>query len=225
MGTGVTVSGHARDSSGRFVTVGLTGTLYNTDPGVVAAKVVRADIVGALYTFHAPPGTYRMVVDANGYKATDIGITLTAGSVVQDVVLQDSDEERYETTVVYGTSDWNNLTIYRNLTLNPDSTLPGLQPTDLRDLRLQIDFTLGDGNGALDATEATAFDAWAEANGPFYVTTDGFLTTNGKSYLSATSYTVSVQGLLTAGAKVTLLTSTTYTTTDVPPYVASGAEN
>ena len=222
---GVVVSGHARDSAGRFITAGLTGTLYNTNPLVVGAKVIRANVVGSLYTFNAPPGTYRMVIDANGFKAADIGITLTSGSVTQNVVLATSDQEGYLTTVAYGTADWNNLTIYRNLTLNADSTLPGLEPTNLRDLRLQVDFTLGNGNGIVEASEATSFQAWVQANGPFYVTTDGFLTTNGKSYLSSTSYAVTVQGLLTAGSKVWVNASTTYAVKNAPPYVVAGAKN
>ena len=222
---GVTVSGHARDSAGRFISAGLTGTLYNTNPAVLGAKVIQANVVGSLYTFNAPPGTYRMVVDANGYTAADIGITLVSGSLVQNVVLTLSDREEYKTTVVYGTADWNNLTIYRNLTLNPDSTLAGLEPAALRDLRLQIDFTVGNGNGVLEASEATAFEAWVQANGPFYVTTDGFLTTNGKAYLSATSYNVNVQGLQTVGSKVWVNTSTTYAVKNAPPYIAAGAKN
>lgn len=225
MDGGVTLSGHARNAASQFISAGLTGTLYNTNAAVTAAKVIQAAVVGSLYTFHAPPGTYRMVIDAHGYKAADIGITLVSGSVVSNVVLAVSDQERYDTAVVYGAADWNNLTIYRNLTLNPDSTLPGLDPADLRDLRLQIDFTLGNGNGVLDGTEPADFQAWVQANGPFYVTTQGFLTTNGKSYLSATSYSVSAQGLLTAGSQVWINTSTTYTAMAVPPYIATGARN
>jgi PKD repeat protein len=223
---GVVVTGHARDSDGRFISsAGLTGTLYDTNPLVVGAKVIRANVVGSLYTFNAPPGTYRMVIDANGFKAVDLGITLTSGTVTQNVVLALSDEEEYLTTVLYGAADWNNLTIYRNLTLNADSTLPGLAPVGLRDLRLQVDFTLGNGNGVVEASEATAFQAWVQANGPFYVTTDGFLTTNGKSYLSSTAYTATVQGLLTTGSKVWINTSTTYAVRNAPPYIATGAKN
>ena len=221
---GVVLTGHARDSQGRFITEGLTGTLYNTNPSVSeGAKIVRASVTGSLYRFNAPAGDYLMVIDADGYKANATPVTLSSGSVLQGSTLALSDPEEYRTEVVYGRSDWGNLTIYRNLTLNADSTLPGLSPAGLRALRLQVDYTLGNGDATIDAGEATDFDAWLEANGPLYVTTDGFLTTNSKSYRSAVSYAVSVQGLLGTGPKVWINTTTTYALRTAPPYVPYGA--
>ena len=101
-----------------------------------------------------------------------------------DVTLQPAAKERYETTVAYGAVDWSNLTVWRNLTLNAASTLPGLGPANLRDLRLQIDATLGNGDGTLSAGEITAFQTWVCNKGPAYVATDGFFTTNSRPYNS-----------------------------------------
>src|SRR3990170_2722179 len=221
----VSATGHAPDAEGRFITAGLTGTLYNLNASVSeGAKIVRAAVTGSLYKFNAPAGDYLMVIDAKGYKASSTPVPLTSGSVLRGSTLALSDPEEYRTEVVYGRSDWGNLTIYRNLTLNADSTLPGLRPSGLRALRLQVDHTLGNGDAAVDDNETTAFDAWLEANGPLYVTTDGFLTTNSKSHRSAVSYAVTVEGLLGTGPKIWINTTATYALRTAPPYVPFGAD-
>jgi len=227
MAAGGAVQGHARDSlpTGPFLSAGLQGFLYNTAlPNTSGLKVIRADVFGNLYRFHAPPGSYTMVVDANGFRADVSSVVVPAGSVVKDVVLQRSQNEVYSTTIVYGAADWGNLTVYRNLTLNPDTNLSGLTPDGLRDLRLQVDYTFGNGNGLIDGTEATAFHDWFVSNGPFYVTTDGVFTTNGKSYLSALAYTVNVDGLTTPGSKVWINTTVRYALKQAPPYIPVGAK-
>ena len=226
---GVTVTGHARDAAGRFLSAGLQGTLYNLNPAANRAeKVVPATVVGSLYSFNAPPGSYRMVIDANGYRAANVPVTLVGGTQLEDVTLAVSEKEEYRTTVQYGPTDWGNLTVYRNLTLNADSTPPGLSAPSLRDLRLQVDDTFGTGpggsrDGTVNATEESRFRDWIVANGPLYVTTDGFLTTNGKAYRSALTDTVSVEGLVGASGKVWINTTTTYALKQTPPDIAYGA--
>lgn len=225
---GVTVTGHARTSpTGPFISAGLVGSLYNLDTGVpLGLKVINAEITGSLYTFHAPPGTYRLVIDANGYLASATNVTLSAGPPqVIDVTLVVSSKETYQSVMVYGPSDWSNLTGFRNLSLFPDSTYPGLEPVGLRDLRLQIDFTFGTGasrDGLVDSTEAAAFQAWLVANGPFYTTTDGFLTTNSKAYIASVAYAVTVVGLESYGADVSISGSGTYTVKQTP-YIRTGS--
>src|SRR5207247_10303233 len=113
--------------------------------------------------------------------------TDTAPPALVDVTLQPDATEQYTMTFLYGATYWNNLTVWRNVTLNADSTLPGLDPAGLRNLRLQIDANLGNGDGTLSAGEITAFQNWLTAKGPGYVTTDGFFTTNSRSYNSTLS--------------------------------------
>ena len=216
MSTQVTVVGHARNTQGQFVTAGLTATLYRLDvPSYNGSKVIQASVTGSLYTFYAPTGTYRMVVDANGYTAYEKWLSLTAPSTVSaDALLAPSPQENYLTTVLFGAQDWNHLIIYRNWTLHPDSTVPGLNPSGFRDLRQQINFTFGNGagNGTVSANDIAAFNAWLARNGPVYVTTDGFLLLNSLGYNSSmTSFRVlSVSGLATPGADVQVNTVATY---------------
>lgn len=224
---GVEIFGHVREPSGAFIDTGVIGWLY--DPAAAntsAFRLIPAVVTSSLFDFHAPAGAYTILIDAKNYLTHRASITLPLANPY-DVVLQPAPKERYETTVLYGTQDWNNLTVWRNLTLNADSTLTGLVPADLRDLRLQIDATptLGNGDGTLAPGEITAFTNWLIAKGPAYVTTDEFLKTNGRSYLSSiASYSLTVEGLATASGKVWINTSATYALKQTPPFIAYGAK-
>ncbi len=213
-----TIVGHATSNSGQFLSAGLTGTLYNLGISKYnSSKIIPAVVSGSLYTFYAPAGTYSMIIDANGYSAyrTDLTLTGTPGTSTHDAVLSPSPAESYLTTVLFGAQDWNNLTIYRNWTLNPDSTVPGLSPAGFRNLRDQLNFTFGNGrgDGTVSAGDATAFSNWLLQNGPVYVTTDAFMLVNGKAYSSTmASFTASVSGTLrsSASSMVWVNTSATY---------------
>jgi len=214
---GVSVTGHARDAvSNVFVSDGLTGWLYNpTAPKSDGLKIIPAFVNKSLFNLSAPAGNYRLIIDAKGYAAYNQPITVTSGTTLQDVALTRSPNEVDHVTVAFGPRDWNNYTIYRNLTLNTDSSLAGLQPTGFRDLREQVNYTLGDGTyngGAVSPGDYAAFQAWLLRNGPLYVTTDAFLLLNGKSFTSSmTSFKVSVSNtFLTPGDKVWINSSATY---------------
>lgn len=211
------VSGHAKNAQGQFLSAGLTAALYNLGvPKTNSSKVIAGVVTGSLYTFYAPAGSYRMIVDANGYLAVAQDITLsgTPSTTTRDSTLAPAAQESFLTTVLFGAKDWNNLTVYRNWTLHADDALVGLMPSGLRDLREQINNTFGTGasDGTVSAGDISAFTAWLARNGPLYVTTDTFFLVNGKSYISsANSFTIlSVNGLSTAGADVQIATRATY---------------
>lgn len=220
---GIQVVGHAFDENGGVVDKGLVAYLYNVDPSVpLAKKVLTSTVSGSLYTFYAYTGVFRMIVDADGYQANVTTLDLSSGqppSGPVDVTLSVSDEEVYSTTVVYqGGSDWNNITVYRNLTLNADSQLPGLEMFSVRDIRMQIDYALSaDKDGIVNSSDLALFSTWLLQRGPRYVSTNGFFTTNSKAYLSdvlgnVTDYSVSVD--LPAAGNVWINASTNYTVKD-----------
>ncbi len=214
-----TVVGHATNTAGQFLSAGLTGTLYNlgtTVPKYNGTKVIPAVVSGSLYTFYAPAGSYSMIIDANGYTAyrTDLTLSGSPTTVLANAVLASSPPESYLTTVLFGAKDWNNITIYRNWTLNPDSTLAGLSPAGVRNLRDQLNFTFGNGlgDGTVSPNDVAAFTNWLRQNGPVYVTTDAFMLLNGQGYTSSvTSFVVSVSNTLpNAAGKVWINTTATY---------------
>lgn len=198
---GAEIVGHARNSAGQFVSAGLVAWLYNPALSTDSAyRLVPGVVNGSLYDFHVPSGTaYRLIVDANGYTAMTASVTAGTTPNPVDVNLPTAPQALFHTDVVFGPKDWNNFTVFRNLTLNPDSPFPFLAPTNLRDLRLQIDATFGNGDGVLDSTEATAFTNWLTARGPFYLTTGTFLLTNGKAYNATTANRPVVTNLLGTG--------------------------
>src|SRR5213596_1259810 len=222
--------GHVRDPFNVPLSAGVVAWLYNPSAANTSiSRLIPGTVSGSLYQFETartPNGPYTLIVDANGYRSLSQSVTVTGTPTLIDVNLQPATPEQYTTTVLYGAADWNNVTMWRNVTLNADSTLPGLDPPSLRNLRLQIDATLGNGDGTLSAPEITAFQNWLTAKGPGYVTTDGFFTTNSRSYNSTlSSFALSMSNTLgTPNAKVWINTTAQYKIKGAPPYIANGAK-
>jgi len=224
--------GHVQNPGGAFLGSGVVAWLY--DPAAANTSISRlipGTVTASFFQFETarvPNAAYTLIVDANGYLSSKESITIPGVSNPHDVTLQPAPAERYDTTFAYGAADWNNLTAWRNLTLNADSTLPGLGPANLRDLRLQIDSTLGNGDGILSAGEIAAFQTWVCNKGPAYVATDGFFTTNGRSYNStAGPCGMTVSPTLTnpnGGVWINTTTATPYKIKQAPPYLAPGAK-
>ncbi len=215
----VSLVGNAQEPGGPFVTQGLVAFLYNIDMGTPQAKrLLVANVTGSLYTFSAFPGDFILIVDADGKAANITQITVTGAEDISRT-LEDSPEERVDTIIQYAEGDWNRLHLWRNLTLNDDSTFPGLPFASVRHLRLQIDLALGDGNGALNETEREAFRAFLVEAGPKQVDTIDFLSTNSESYRSdlngtVTDYNVSFTTFNLTGGPVQVAGLANYTAID-----------
>lgn len=231
----VELRGRVRNaSSGNFISEGVVAWLYAPgQPDTSAFRQIPATVKESLYEFEnvrVTDGTYWLIVDAKGHRATATGINMTGAQTERNINLEPAPWERFETTVLYGAQDWNNLTMWRNLTLNADSTLPGLLPPDLRNLRFQIDSTFGDRDALLDQPEIDAFRASLVDKGPGYVTTDPFFTTNSQAYncSEASFLVVDLEGL--APGPVTtgpVWINTTWTCTlkqTPPPWIVNGAK-
>lgn len=220
---GIRLVGIAKDPEGSFVTQGLTAFLYNLDVGTPDAKrLLPATVVGSSYTFFAYPGEFVLIVDADGRAANITTIDVPLGGRI-DRVLTDSPDERVDTAIRYDGGDWNRLALWRNLTLNEDSSVAALPFAQVRNLRLQIDLALGDGDGNLTAGERDAFLDYLQAAGPKQVDTADLFTTNDRFYRSdltngTTEYQVwAVDFPLDAGPAV-IATRANYTRvgTDIP---------
>ena len=166
---------------------GLVGFLYNTNVNVPEfKKVLTAKVQGSLYIFYAEHSqSYRMVIDADGYRASETSVNTLAGTFQRiDVSLTPSLREEFKTRVTYGRADWTALWVNRSLTLRSDSSIPGLKFPEVRSLSLQIDYQLGNRDGILSGGEVTNFTTWLQGQLAPFITTDGFLTTNGVIYNS-----------------------------------------
>ncbi len=184
LATGIKLVGIAKEPDGTFIDEGLVAYLYNTDGGTPQAKrLLTATITGSSYTFYAYAGNFVLIVDANR-KAASVTSLSVSSPVRIDRVLSGSPEERVDITLRYLQGGWNGLNIWRNLTLNEDSTIPGLAFDFVRNLRLQVDLALGNGDGTLSVSERGLFLNWLQEAGPKHVDTNGFFTTNSKYYRS-----------------------------------------
>src|SRR5437879_989779 len=225
--------GHAVDTNHTFLGSGVVAWLYNPlQANTSLSRLIPGTVTASFFQFETArvpsPATYTLIVDADGYLSSKESITIPGVTNPHDVTLQPAPPERYDTTVAYGAADWSNLTAWRNLTLNADSTLPGLGPANLRDLRLQIDSTLGNGDGSLSPQEITAVQACVRSNAPAYVATDGVFTTNGHAYNStAGPCGMTVSPTLTnphCAVWINTTTATPYKIKQAPPYLTTGAK-
>ncbi len=177
-------------------------------------KLLEADVVpgSSYYEFDAYPGTFRLYVDADGYQGQYSVIEVTSNAV-HDFALELSDEELVETSIGYVGNDWNEITVYKNLTLNNDSHIPSLGTANFGNLALEIDWTLGNRDGNLTASEWNAFDLWLEERGPQYLMTGGFFTTEQEEYtLDMSGYAVTVNN---DNKNVWIETVATYSTSGI----------
>jgi len=178
------------------VNTNVIGFLYNRAAVSDFKKVVAAKVSGSLYQFYVEPSqSYRMVIDADGYKAVETLVTSPgSGALRVDTYLTPSLREEYRTIVEYDHTNWSRVNISRKFVLRPDSTIPGLDLPGIRSLGLQIDYTIGNRDGVLQTTELNglnnSFQWWLGTRLADYVTTDSFLTTNGLVYNSSAIYTV-----------------------------------
>ena len=181
----IIIIGYASNSES-YIRDDVVAFLYNRDPAVpFAKKVLRATVENSQFLFRAYPGPYWLIVDAPGHESNVTALTIGSTSIaVGTIFLNISKEERLETAMIFNETSWNNLTIYRNYSFNRDSIISGLDPFDLRDASLQIDYTLGNRNGIVDATEWNAFKLWWQKNGPLTVDSNGLMFTNSLMYLS-----------------------------------------
>ena len=199
------------NNDGDPVTAGVVGILYQAS-APEATRFLPGSVDAGSNTVRFRPrvgASYILMVDADGYDA-NIQNYAFAGDDVQNLVLDRSEQERVDTTITYAPADWNTLTIARNLRLNNDSMVPGLDHSELRNANLQIDLAVGgNGNGVLNGTEQADFQAWVQSVGPRWVTTEGLLTTNGIAYVADNGGFTS--GVTWDASFINITTSQTYT--------------
>ncbi|MCK5547647.1 MAG: PKD domain-containing protein, partial [Thermoplasmata archaeon] len=216
-----TVWGYVKDlDTGLYIdTGGVVAYLYNTNASVPLSKrLIEAEVTDEYFTFNAYLESYFLILDANGYEALTTPLSVTGDMGPLTYSLSKSNEESYETDISFIANDWNNMTIYRNITLNADSRILGMDYDNLRNAELQIDLALGDGDGTLSPMEFNpGFLNWILERGPDYITTEGFLSINSYDYISLfngpnpsdTEFAASVKR---GGNKIWINTTTTYTT-------------
>jgi PKD repeat protein len=196
MDRAITINGWVTDYVTSSAVDNVRAFLFCTDSVPSSIKLLEADVFISYYKFDTYPGNFSLIVDADGYEAQILDIYVTANAVY-DFSLNLSEEELVDASIGFVADDWNNITVYKNLTLNLDSHLPSLGTASLGSLELEIDLTVGDGDGSLTSTEWSDFEAWLVDRGPQFLTTTGLFTTDAIDYTlellgMASKYTVAV---------------------------------
>jgi hypothetical protein len=177
----ITINGKVTDDISVSPVDNVRAYLLCKDSVPESIKLLEATVSGPYYEFDAYPGNFVLYVDADGYEAQSLPITVSAPEV-RDFSLSLSPEELVDTSISFVGDDWNDIVVYKNLTLNMDSHIPSLGTDALGSLELEVDLTVGDGDGALAPAEWTNFTTWLTERGPQFLSTAGLFTTEAEDY-------------------------------------------
>ena len=163
------------------------------------AKILSPVVLSSNYfKFDAYPGQFFMVVDANNALGKVSSVTVsTAATVTVDLAAQNLQNEK--SSFAFAADNWNSAVQTKNLNLDYDYAVPGMAYSYLPSMRMQIDLALGNGNGIVEASEVTAFNALMGSYGPLDVITDGMMTVSNVAFISENADpTVTSTGLAAA---------------------------
>ncbi len=224
----ITLSPSVRYSG--FVTVsgapatGVVAYLVCSNSFADKEKIIKASGVSPYFSFDAYVGNFTLLVDADGALAMVENVTINATNPVKTIALSKQSVQTETNHFEFGDEDWNTAMLTKSLVLDHDNTVPGLPYAELPSARMQIDLVFGDGDGAVNESEAAKFEAKMEAFGPIDVTTIGMLAVGAQSLVSADAdpeYTItSMEGPVTSNAQFRVEMVAGYTTTIEP--VANG---
>ncbi len=170
---------------GSPITSGLEAYLISKNDSLdVQKRIVMPRTASSNYfRFDAYPGQFSLIVKASGTMAniTDLNIT-TSKTITVNLTepQQQSDQYSFE----FDASDWNHFNLTREYTYNFDQTIPAMAYSYLPNIRMQIDFALGDSDGVVNATEVGLFEDKMTEFGPLNVTTEWLMQINGTSFVA-----------------------------------------
>ncbi len=158
-------------------------------------RLIAANVQGTSgISFDAYAGTFTLIVDADGYVGKISTVTVASSMVLanQNVTLTRTGQSTVSTKVAFTATNWTTLRLNRNVTLAPDGVVEGLPYGFVHDTQLQVDLALGNGDGVVSTAERNLF--WGRLNNSKAnnMTTDGFLSFNGRTFVANDDFTVTV---------------------------------
>lgn len=202
--------------SGVPVTTGLKAFLVSTNASLdLEKRIVRPRLISSNYfELDAYPGQFYLLVDGLNAKANMTNMTVAAPQTLT-VNLTAQSVQKTTKAISFYEGDWNSFNLTETIEMEYDSTVPGLSYNYLPNIRMQIDFAVGNGDGTITTTEVNAFRSKIFSFGPQNVTTQFLLRVNGTSYVDQpTGFTSVVYTGLTGSVNLT----TGYTGTTVALY-------
>lgn len=167
------------------VSKGLTAILVSASPLLdLEKRIVKPKILGTNYfEFDAYPGEFFLIVDASNAKANITRIVITATKTVM-VNLTSQSAQTISYSIEYYEEDWNHFNLTTTVIMDYDATIASLPLSYLRNIRMQIDFALGNADGYVDETEYQAFISKIWSFGPQNVTSEWLVKINETKYIA-----------------------------------------
>jgi len=196
---------------------GMTAVLVSSNLALpVQKRIMTARVSSNYFEFDAftDANPFYLMVDAVDAQASLQSITIVSSQSLT-INLTAQGVQTVSNGMVFANSDWNNFNLYNNITKDFDASWSNIAFSYLPNLRMQIDFAFGDGNGVVSGTEYNAFLNRVKAFGPVNVTSDFMVKVNTTKYTVLTDFTAASFTALSGSA----VTSTAqYTGAFVTPY-------
>jgi len=209
------------------VTQGLRAYMVSTNVAVdIEKRIVKPKNIGANYfDLDAYAGEFYLLVDGENAKANMTKFTLTAAETMT-VNLTAQAVQKTTKDVAFYEGDWNHFNLTESSTLEYDANVPGLDFNYIPNIRMQIDFAIGDGDGQVSTSELDLFKTKIGSFGPQNITTEWLMKVNGTRFVAQTSGYTSIDyaGLVAptdseanyTDTLVTLYTTVSHSTSPLP---------
>jgi PKD repeat protein len=209
------------------VTKGLKAYMVSTNVATdIEKRIVKPKNIGANYfDLDAYAGEFYLLVDGENAKANMTKFTLTAAETMT-VNLTAQAVQKTTKDVAFYEGDWNHFNLTESSTLEYDANVPGLDFNYIPNIRMQIDFAIGNGDGQVSTSELNSFKTKIGSFGPQNITTEWLMKVNGTRFVAQTSGFTSIDytglvGLTDITANYTSTMVTLYDT--VSPVAVSGS--
>jgi PKD repeat protein len=180
----------------------------------VEKRIIQGTVVSNFVQFDAfaDSNPFWLMVDATDARTNLTYITLLSSQTLTvNLVAQSLQTDVND--AVFANNDWNNFKLTRNITMDFDASWANIAYSFIPNLRMQIDFAFGNGNGVVETSEYNAFVSTVNSFGPVNVTSAFILKVNSTQYTVLGDMTSSFTGI--SGAS----------TTSVAAYTGSMAAN
>jgi PKD repeat protein len=174
--------------NGTPVTKSLKAYMVSTNTSLDREKrIVKPTTIGTnSFGFDAYAGEFYLLVDGENAKTNMTKLTLTSASTMTVNLTAQAVQQTTEDIAFYE-GDWNQFNLTEYSALEYDATVPGLNYSYIPNIRMQIDFALGDGDGQISSAESDSFNATMISFGPQNITTEWLLKVNGTKFVAQTS--------------------------------------
>jgi len=187
----VTLSGFAY--KGGAAPSGVSAVLVSTDTTKLLEKriILPKTLSSNYFLFDAYPGSFILMVDATdsmAYMNTTVTV-LPSTPVSVNVNLAAQSGQKDTTYVSFASADWNTFDLTRVMNMNFDASWANIPYSYIPNLRMQIDFAFGNGDGVVQPSEFAAFAARVSTFGPQNVTSDFVVRVNGTKFMNSADFT------------------------------------